>query len=59
MEQDTLRYKRVQKLIGREEVTQEGVQGKIDEIAKIIQEKQKFITMMKNAQANKFEIDGV
>jgi hypothetical protein len=49
----------VQKLIGREEVTQEGVQGKIDEIAKIIQEKQKFITMMKNAQANKFEIDGV
>lgn len=59
MEQETLRYKRVQKLIGREEVTQEGVQGKIDEIAKIIQEKQKFITMMKNAQANKFEIDGV
>ena len=59
MEQETLRYKRVQKLIGREEVTQEGVQGKIDEIAKIIQEKQKFITMMKNAQAKKFEIDGV
>lgn len=59
MEQETLRYKRVQKLIGREEVTQEGVQGKIDEIAKIIQEKHKFITMMKNAQANKFEIDGV
>ncbi len=52
-------YKRVQKLTGREEITQEGVRGKIDEIAKIIQEKQKFITTMRNAQANKFEIDGV
>jgi hypothetical protein len=52
-------YKRVQKLIGREEVTQEGVRGKIDGIAQIIQEKQKFIKMMKNAQANKFEIDEV